>query len=102
MDKEKVRNLSEIIQFAEHERVFRNELTSKLMLVQKDKPAEFCGLVKKMKNRGKSEHQASETIIPSEWLSHFQNLINEKHSCNPSLLQELYDLEKGSLFKFRQ
>ena len=51
-----------------------------------------------MKNWGKSEVRTSESIHQSEWITYFQDLLNEKNPPKPHLLRELHNLENEPFF----
>ena len=77
----------------ESENKVRRELTNKLLSVEKKNPREFWNLVNKMKNWGNANSDMSDNIPPSEWMSHFQSLLNDGHDAPPNLIDELSKCE---------
>lgn len=80
------------------EKGFRKMLSNKLLNIEEKNPTEFWNLVNKMKKYGKGKDEMSEMIEPSEWLNHFQALLDVKPVTPESMLNELHRLENEPFF----
>ena len=77
---------------------FRQELTSKLLDIEERNPSKFRDLIKKMNRWGSPENDPSSCIHPSEWMAHFQSLLNDGPTSPPNLVEELKKYEKSPMF----
>ena len=66
-------------------------LLAKLLAIEEHKPTELWNLVKKIKNWSRSQNRVENNIEPKEWLTHFQELLNEGEVAPDS-----FKLESGS------
>ena len=82
----------------ESERKYRDMLLAKLLAIEEHKPTEFWNLVKKIKNWGRSQNKVENNIEPKEWLTHFQELLNEGEVAPDSFKLELHRHESEPMF----
>ena len=73
-------------------------LLAKLLAIEEHKPTEFWNLVKKIKNWARSPNKVENNIEPKEWLTHFQELLNEGEVAPDSFKLELHRLESEPMF----
>ena len=82
----------------ESERKFRQTLSNKLLSIEGSNPKEFWNLIDKMRRWGTPNEDPSNCIHPSEWMSHFQTLLNDGPATAPSLIEELEKCEQYPVF----
>ena len=76
----------------------RQILASKLNAIEKGNPVEFWNVVKECQAWGTNKADPAEAIPPSEWLDHFQSLLNPATNVPAFAKNELSTLESTPSF----
>ena len=84
--------------FVKSEEKFRTKITNMLTTIEGKNPKEYWKLIKKMQNWGKPNIEPDSVIAPSEWLEHFQTLLNDGKDATFEFINELETLENKPFF----